>query len=91
MRHEIRTIYIAEDGKEFSDPVACKKYEDDGCVSLSKIPKYCDHFLLNPENLNFVLNGDGSGYYATETKMSRICPSTLGHPKWATHLVYFGK
>lgn len=66
-------------------------YEADGCVHFEPIPDYGDHVILNNENLNWMLWGDGSCYYATATKRSRITTHSGNHPAWATHLVYFGK
>jgi len=91
MKIETRTIYIAEDGTEFSEQSKCEKYEKDGCVHLTKLPKFGDHFELTPELVDQLMHGDGSLYYATADRMSRVTPHRAPHPEWATHLVYFGK
>lgn len=91
MKKITRTIYIAEDGAEFYDEQKCKTYEDDGCVELEPIPKHCTHVILTEINLAWMLSGDGDCCYATASKMSNISAGSRDHPKWATHLVYFGK
>jgi hypothetical protein len=85
-----KTIYVATDGERFDEQSACEQYEADGCVHFRPIPDYCDHFLI-AGNIEAYLGGDGSLYYATDTRMSRISPTRKPHPAWATHLVYFGK
>jgi hypothetical protein len=84
-------VYIAADGRRFDDQKACEQYEADGCVEFSRIPKYCDHVPITDQTLSWMITGDGSCYYATATRMSRISAHPAPHPKWATHLVYFGK
>lgn len=85
------TRYEASDGELFSNKSDCLKYEADGCVDLKELPDYGDHFQLTEKVLQRMMDGDGSCYYATATKMSRIRPHRAPHPAWATHLVYFGK
>lgn len=87
------TVYIATDGKRFLTQEKCEQYEADGCVELSPLPDYGDHETLAEGLKNyFFTNGDGSCYYATETKMSKQSLNHNGpHPAWATHLIYFGK
>lgn len=91
MKTITRTIYVASDGREFSDQTKCAQYEADGCVEFQPIPKYADHLPLDDRNFHFYVQGDGSGYYATAYKMSRVSLRSSNHPSWATHLVYFGK
>lgn len=92
MKTTTRTIYTAEDGREFHDEAKCQQYEADGCVELFPLPGYGEHGPITDARLMYwVMNGDGSGYYATATKMSRIDVHPTTHPAWATHLVYFGK
>lgn len=85
------TVYEAQDGKRFSSEKKCLDYEADGCVEFRLIPKYGDHVPLTESELRWMLHGDGSCYYATSERMSRVFAHSAPHPDWATHLVYFGK
>lgn len=85
------TVYEATDGKRFATPSACEKYEADGCVEFEPLPDYGDHLPLTVDNLRWMISGDGSAYYATADKRSRISIHATRHPAWATHLIYFGK
>lgn len=46
---------------------------------------------ITDEDLAWMIGGDGSCYYATADRVSAQYASTPPHPKWATHLMYFGK
>jgi len=85
------TAYIAGDGKTFWTEKECRKYEADGCVEFEPLPKYGDHVPISDKALMWMIGGDGSCYYATETRLSRVHAHRAPHPEWATHLVYFGK
>ncbi len=85
------TIFVAEDGKQFSNAADCIEYEANGCVNLRPIPSYCDHVPLTEEALRWMLNGDGDCYYATNGARSDKLAHHSPHPEWATHLAYFGK
>lgn len=91
MKIETRTVYIAEDGEEFNRKSDCVRYERNGCVDLIPLDDFGEHQPLEAATLHWMLNGDGSCYYATATKQSRITAGCGPHPVWATHLVYFGK
>lgn len=92
-RREVKTltIYVAEDGEEFYNQDECERYEAAGCVHFEPLPKYGDHVPLTKDALRWMLSGDGDCYYATATHRSRKRARGSAHPKWATHLVYFGK
>lgn len=84
-------VYIAEDGKEFNTLEGCRKYEADGCITFEPLPSYGDHVPLTDNALMWMLDGDGSCYYATANRRSRTRAHRAPHPAWATHLIYFGK
>lgn len=86
-----RKVYVADDGEEFTSAKQCSEYEANGNVTLVPLPNYGDHGPITGRVFWRALNGDGSGYYATETKMSRERVRRDNHPAWATHVVYFGK
>lgn len=89
-----RTVYVAEDGKEFSDEGRCAQYEKDGCALLRPIAHWMDTPIpiSDAKAWEWMLNGDGDLCYATEHKVSDQEVSRYGeHPKWATHVIYFGK
>lgn len=86
------TVYQAKDGRRFDDKADCEQYEADGCVEFFPLPDYGDHSPITDErNVYWAMNGDGSGYYATATRMSRERVGRAPHPAWATHIIYFGK
>lgn len=85
------TRYVAEDGREFVSAAECQQYEADGCVEFRPIPDYGEHVPITDEDLAWMIGGDGSCYYATADRVSAQYASTPPHPKWATHLMYFGK
>lgn len=85
------TLYEAKDGKRFETECECLKYEKDDCVEFRAIPKYGDHVPITDSALVWMLNGDGSCYYATSERLSKVSAHRAPHPAWATHLVYFGK
>lgn len=91
MKKKTVTYYEATDGQEFDTEAKCLQYEADGCVKLEAIPKYADHLPINDPGARWMLSGDGSCYYATATKRSRIPAGRGTPPTWATHLIYFGK
>ncbi len=55
---------------------------------LEPLPGSGDHTTLDATWAGI---GDGSAYFATATHMSRVQYSRHRVPKWATHVVYFGK
>lgn len=91
MKTVTETIHIASDGKRFHDRAKCEQYEADGCVEFEPIPDYGEHVPITEENIRWMCGGDGSCYYATATKRTKIRAGGSTHPEWATHLVYFGK
>lgn len=89
---KVVTLYEASDGKRFHDKEKCEQYERNGCVEFMPLPDYGDHSPITDQSaLHWALMGDGSGYYATETQMTRIRVRSGDHPAWATHIIYFGK
>jgi hypothetical protein len=84
-------LFEAHDGKQFTSEDQCAEYEANGCVEFYTLPGYGEHVTLTEQQLNWMIGGDGSCYYATASKMTRIRPHKAPHPSWATHLIYFGK
>lgn len=91
MKIETVTYYVATDGERFTDEEECRKYEADGCVEFEPIPDFGDHVPISEKGSDWLLDGDGSCYFATKTHYAPRLVAGDDKPEWATHYMYFGK